>query len=267
MTSIKDSSGRTLLPLASVALRTAGVVTILSALVDMLVLPYPYQLGERDWWIATTAQIVDRGLVPMVGMALLLTAAWVDRIAGADPVERKPWFTFRFWTMLLAGFLGALYLILFFVHLNNVRLSSQDLQGRLDEEIKQADTQIAQVDAQVKAREEQLRSQIQQLTTASDQQINEAVQANIINQEQAQRIREFKQNPASVEPFLQQQVQQAQAQAQQAIAELRQRQQQARERIFNDALKSGLRVGIGSLLLGFGYLYLIVGWISRLGLE
>lgn len=252
-------------PLAALALKTVGIIIILSALVDMFILPYPYKWGNLQWQIATTAQIVDRGLVPMVGLALLLTGYWVSGVSGGETGDRKtPWLDLRFWAAIFAGVLGVMYIILFFLHLNNVRLNFGELQGQLAKETEQAQVQLAQVDTQVQTRIGQLRGQINQLVNASDAEISQAVQAKIINEQQANQIRSFKQNPASIEPFLQQQAQQLQGQAAQAKTELQSRQQQAKEKIFDDALKSGLRIGIGSLLLGVGYLYIIVGWVNRM---
>ncbi|HIK53572.1 MAG TPA: hypothetical protein IGS37_00080 [Synechococcales cyanobacterium M55_K2018_004] len=262
MTSIQTPGSLPRMLLASRVLKIAGIIIILAALVDMMILPYPYDLGNRQWQIGFVAQFVDRGLVPLVGLALVLTAYWIDTLPKGSSVlavyteaEGRPlWADLRLWLLLLASLLGLLYLLMFPLHLSNISSGNTELQQRIEQEATQAEQQLNQ---QLQGRVEQLRSQINQLVNATDEQINQAVQARIITEEQANRIREFKRNPASIDPYLQQQADQLRGQLQTEIGD---RRAQAQARARQEALKSGLRVSINSLLLAVGYS--LIGWFG-----
>lgn len=240
--------------LASLTLRIAGIVIILSAAVDIVITPLPYELGERSWWLAFTTQIVDRGLVPLVGLALLFAGYWVESAGMGKQCDRPNWQTLRFWVAILASVMGLVYLLLFPFHLNNVRLNNVEMQEQLAQEAQQAEDQTRQrLSLEVQRQQEQL----QQLMAASDEQLQQAVQQNLISAEQADRIRGFRDNPETLEPFLQEQSEQQLAQSQTAIQE---QQEEAVSRVRNESLKSGLRVGLNSLVLAIGYI--IIGWMG-----
>lgn len=254
MTFTNSPASRPLSNLAALSLRVAGIIVTLSALVDMFILPIPYQFGERAWQLAWTTQIVDRGLVPVVGLALLFASYWVENSAGIGQGDRPLWLTLRFWAAILASVLGLLYVIVFPLHLNNVRLNNADVQERL---VQEAETAEGQVQQQLLAQVQQRRAQIGQLLQAPDEQLDLAVNQNLLTAEDADRIREFRENPETIDPFLQEQAQASLAQEQTQIQENRETASQAARM---DSLKSGLRVGLNSLLLAIGYI--IIGWFG-----
>jgi len=240
--------------LAALAMRVAGIIIILSVLVDIFINPIPYRLGERAWQLAFTTQMVDLGRVLLVGIALLFAGYWIETQLRETKTARPLWQTARFWAAALACVMGALYLVLFPLHLNNVRLNNVEIQERLTQEAEQAETQLQQ---RLAVAVQQQRAQIGQLLNASDEQLEQAVQANLISQEDAALIRRFKENPETLDPYLQEQAQQQLAQEQTRIQE---QQQQANQTARSESLKLGLRVGINSLLLAIGYI--IVGWVG-----
>jgi len=247
MTTLKAFGNPDMAILASRTLKVVGVIIILSALVDMFILPIPYLWGERQWQVAVVAQIVDRGLVPLVGLALLMAAYWID-----STVSDRKGIDLRWPALILAAILGLMYLIFFPLHLSNISQSNTDVQQRIAQEATQAEQQL---NARLQAEVEQKRSQISQLINAPEDQITQAAQARIITEDQARQIREFKKNPASINPFLQQQADQLRGQLQ---GEINTRREQALQNSKNESLKSGLRVGIGTLLLAIAYI--IISW-------
>lgn len=254
MTLTNSPGNRPIAALAALSMRVAGIIVILSVLLDFLITPWPYRLGERAWQLAFTTQLVDRGLVPLVGLALIFAGYWLETLLHETKSGRSLWQTARFWAAALACVLGALYLVMFPLHLNNVRLNNIDLQERLAQEAQQADTQLQQ---RISLAVQQQRAQIGQLVEAPDEQLQQAIQANLISEEDANLIRGFKEKPETLDPYLQQQAQQQLTQEQ---ARIKEQQEKAADAARSESLKSGLRVGLNSLLLAVGYI--IIGWVG-----
>ncbi|WP_088891948.1 hormogonium polysaccharide biosynthesis protein HpsJ [Leptolyngbya ohadii] len=240
--------------LVSRALKIVGIVVTLAALVDILILPIPYQLGDRQWQINFAAQMVDRGVVPLVGIALILTGFWVDSVAGGLTERKRLWQDPRFYACLLSSLLGLMFVLLFPLHLNNVRIGNTEVQGQLEQQATQAQTDI---NTRLQAEVQSQRQQIQQLLGATDEQLQQLVTAGQLSQEQANRIKEFKANPASLDTFLKEREGQLREQLQSQVGVRKEEQAAA---IRNEALKSGLRVGLSSLLLAIGFS--AVGWLG-----
>jgi len=254
MTFTNSPASRPLSSLAALSLRVAGIIVTLSVLVDVFISPIPYQLGERTWQLAFTAQLVDRGLVPLVGLALLFASYWVENSAGIGQGDRPLWLTVRFWAAVLASILGLVYVVLFPLHLNNVRLNNADVQEQIAQEAENAEGRVQQ---ELLAQVQQRRVQIGQLLQAPDEQLDQAVAQDLLSQEDADQIREFRENPETIDPFLQEQAQAGLADRQ---AQILADQETASQTARLDSLKSGLRIGLNSLLLAIGYI--IIGWFG-----
>ena len=97
-------------PLAAISLKLVGAITILAALIDFITLLFPPEFGDRAWQLATTTQLVDRGIVPLVGIALLFTGYWIDSSLGNAPRRMSLATDPRFWICLLACLLGLAFL-------------------------------------------------------------------------------------------------------------------------------------------------------------
>ncbi|GAB4241275.1 MAG: hypothetical protein Kow00121_67420 [Elainellaceae cyanobacterium] len=250
----KISGSRPLSSLASRAMKVVGVVITLSALLDIIILSIPFQLASRDWQIDFVTQFVDRGIVPLIGIVLFLTGYWLDSQIEAVGNQKKAWQDPRFWSLILASILGALFLILFPLHLNNVRLAYQDSTQGITQEATGAETQLSsEIDAEIQSQ----RQQINLLVGATDEQLNQLVETGRLSQEQAEVIRQFKADPNAIEPFLQERREELATQAQTQLGVSR---EQAQQQLKTNALKAGLRVGVSSLLLSIGFI--IIGWLG-----
>lgn len=255
----KSPGSRPLSPLVSRVLKTAGVVITLAALLDIVILSFPYQPLERQWQIDAVTALVDRGVVPLVGLALFLTGFWVDSNAGIA-IERKQMAQDpRFWACLLASLLGLAYVLVFPLHLNNVRLEHQNAMEQVSQQVANAETELS---TRLQGEIASQRQQINQLVSASDEQISQLQDSGQLTAEQAALVRRFKSDPNTIEPFLQQREQELQTQAQTEIAV---RKQEIESSTKTEALKSGLRVGIGSLLLAIGFI--TMGWLGLRNLR
>jgi hypothetical protein len=260
---MKASNSRQFSSVAAQTLKVVGIILILSALLDCIVLSLPGETSDflnRAWQLAAATQIVDRGIIPLMGIALLMTGFWVDSSSGVSIERRKVWLDLRFWALLISSLLGLLYLSLVPVHLNNTRLELQDALAQVDREAGQAEGQLeAQITSdQFKAQVEQLKSQRRTQIAAllqDDGKLQQALQSSDVPQELKTVLRNSKNDPKALDNFLEQQAQELPTQARN---EIRTRKQQKEKELRTRSRNSSLQTGISSLLLAIGYI--TVGW-------
>ena len=260
---MKASNSRQFSSVAARTLKVVGIILILSALLDCIVLSLPGETSDlfnRAWQLAAATQIVDRGIIPLMGIALLMTGFWVDSSSGVSIERRKVWLDLRFWALLISSLLGLLYLSLVPVHLNNTRLELQDALAQVSREAGQAEGQLeAQIKSdQFKAQVEQLKSQRRTQIAAllqDDGKLQQALQSSEVPQELKTVLRNSKSDPKALDNFLEQQAQELPTQARN---EIRTRKQQKEKELRTRSRNSSLQTGISSLLLAIGYI--TVGW-------
>ncbi|MBS0017940.1 MAG: HpsJ family protein [Arthrospira sp. SH-MAG29] len=251
---------------ASSSIKLVGLILILSAIVDYLVLLFPPNLTDRGWLIQTASSLVDRGVVPLVGMALVLMGYWMDSVLGNTPKSRKNIADLRLWVGILASLLGLLYLLIFPMHLNNTRLARRDALSEISQQAAQAETQLEsqlgsqQFQQEIEQRKVQLRAQLTGLIQ-DEEQLNQVIAEGNLPPQILQVLEEAKTNPAVLDDFLEQQ---ADSLPVQLLTQIRQRQQELEDEAKTRSLKSSLQTGISSLLLAIGYIAL--GWTGLKGL-
>lgn len=257
MTSPANSVGNAPSPIAALALKLVGGITILAALVDFLVLLVPPDLLNRAWQINAATQLVDRGIVPLVGIALLFTGFWIDSYAAGKRSSGNLIMDARFWTCILACILGILFAVLTPLHMNNVRLQSKEALTQVSTEADEAATQLEQrLDAEVT----QQRDRISSLLSNPDQ-IEQLVASGNVTAEQAEQIRQFEGNPGSLDEFLQGQASQLRTRLE---TEIGSRREEANKRVRSEATKASIRISLSSILLAVGYLVIGFSGIKRL---
>ncbi len=248
---------------SSIAARTlavAGVIMILSSLLDFVVLSIPFNISSRAWQISLATQIVDRGVIPMVGMALLFTGYWVSSNSGLQDSPSPSILDLRLWALLLASLLGLTYLLIFPLHLNNTRLARADAIQRIDQQANQAETQLearigsSEFQNQVQQRRTQLKNQITTLLE-DETKLNEALESEQLSAQVKTLLEESKDNPQAIDDFLNRQAQQLPSQL---LTRIRTRKQELEEQANSNSFKSSIRIGISSLLLAVGYI--MIGW-------
>ena len=260
---MKASNSRQFSSVAARTLKVVGIILILSALLQCIVLSLPGETSDflnRGWQLAAAIQIVDRGIIPLMGIALLMTGFWVDSSSGVSIERRKVWLDLRFWALLISSLLGLVYLSLVPVHLNNTRLELQDALAQVDREAGQAEGQLeAQITSdQFKAQIEQLKNQRRAQIAAllqDDGKLQQALQSSDVPQELKTVLRNSKNDPKALDNFLEQQAQELPTQARN---EIRTRKQQKEKELRTRSRNSSLQTGISSLLLAIGYI--TVGW-------
>jgi hypothetical protein len=260
---MKATNSRQISSMASRTLKVVGIILILSAILDSLVLSIPGQSADflsRGWQMALTTQVVDRGILPMTGMALLFTGFWVDSSVGSPQEPRHLFLDLKLWVIVLSTVLGLFYLLLVPAHLNNTRLEVTESLAQIDREATAAESQL-----NTQLSSDQFRNQIEQLKTQRRSQITSVLSdekklQEVLNNPQTPPdlktlLQNAKANPKALDEFLNQQ---AQSLPEQARKEISTRKDQKEKEIRMRSRNSSFQTGISSLLLAIGYV--TIGW-------
>ncbi|MFW6264420.1 MAG: HpsJ family protein [Cyanobacteriota bacterium] len=240
---MKSATKSTVTAYASLVLKIIGLILIVSSLLDYILLAIPFEFQERAWQISFVSQIVDRGIIPMVGIAFMLLGYWLES------TERPSGSPLMSGVFILSSVLGLIFLLFIPLHLNNVRVQSGERIGQIEQ-------RAGQFESEIDNRTEQIN-----ILLNDQQRLNELDQALASGQlqgpqrEQLQALRdqitELKANPEAL-----------QTEIDKAQNELRARQLEAKKEAQTAAFKSALSTGLSSLLLSVGYIA-----IGGLGLK
>lgn len=236
-------------PLAAIALKLVGIVTVVSSLLDYLVFLIPPEFTNPQWQLAVSTQMVERGIVPLVGIALLLTGFWIDSSIGKSGRSQNLLTDLRFWSCLIASILGILFLLLIVVNITSLRATTQQALTQVDTEATQASSQLEQ---RVAAELSQTRNRITSVLENEDL-LSQAIQSGQLPPE----LEQFKDDPEGLNQFLQKRADEAKQRIQ---SEIGTRRQDAEKKVKTQAWKNGIRISMSSLFLGIGYT--IIGWIG-----
>lgn len=248
----------------SIALKTVGAILIISSLIDYITLAIPFQPLDSQWQITFTSQVVDRGIVPMVGIAFMMVGYWVENSASRATASG---FSFKLPVFILSLFMGLVFLILVPLYLNNLRLVSTDVLGQIEQEAGVQETRISEQYEQLNTisadpeRLQLLESRIRELDQAigSGQLQGRTLNAQQLqqlqaNRQQLQSVRELAQNPEELE------IKKSELQTQ-LLNQKKEREGRAR----TETIKRGVRTGFSSFLLAIGYL--VMGWFGLQGTK
>ncbi|MDY6802742.1 MAG: HpsJ family protein [Cyanobacteriota bacterium] len=225
-------------------LKLAGLVLILFALLNYILLLFPFNLGDVEWRLRFTTQLVDRGILPILGIALMFTAYGFEDILGISKAQPKiGWNTLKFWVYLISLFLGIIFLLLIPLHVTSAIAGSNLAIERVNQDAADAKEQLDE-------RLEQQQAQIADLL-ASNQRVEDFTGGVELTEEQSETLDKFKNDPEALKV-------QTTAIRSRLTEQIEARRQQAQQRSQNGAFKSIVRTGISSLLLAS--CYLTIGW-------
>lgn len=249
----------------SIALKTVGAILIISSLIDYITLAIPFQPLDSQWQIAFTSQVVDRGIVPMVGIAFMMVGYWVE--SSVSRATTSSGFSFKLPVFILSLFMGLVFLILVPLYLNNLRLVSTDVLGQIEQEAGVQETRISEQYEQLNTisadpqRLQLLENRIQELDQAigsgqlQGRSLNaEQLQRLQANRQQLQSVRELAQNPEELE-----------IKKQELQTQLLNQKKEREGRARIETIKRGVRTGLSSFLLAIGYL--VMGWFGFQGTK
>ncbi len=250
----------------SLALKLIGIIFILSAFLDYVTLAFPLQWQNPQWQIGFVTSIVDRGIVPMVGIACILIAYWMDMTTGAGGKPSK--LDLRLPTYAVASVLGLLFLLMVPLHLNNLGQAQtaalQRIEQGADQGAQQITTFLNQVD-RLSKNPQRLNQEIVQRTQVIEtgqlqgQQLT-AQQIDTLRQQrdQLQELKNLSQNPQEYKKRIDQIKNTLQTQ-------LAERKREAEGQAKQQAIKQGIRIGMSSLMLAIGYS--AIGWFGLRNLK
>ncbi len=256
---MKGSANRVISAPAALISKLVGTILILSFLLDTVTLLIPssppFSPLDRGWQLSATTQLVERGFIPMLGIALLFLGSWMDDRVDAQG-SGQPWQLVKLGALVLSGILGLVFLLVAPLHVNNVRLASNEGLQRIQQQASQAETQLSSPDfrAQVEQRRTQIRTQIGDLLK-DDQRLNQALQSGQVPDQLKNVLQQSKDNPRALDEYLEEQ---AKDFSNQTLTQVRDRKQQLEKQAKMGALKSQVQIGLSSLFLAIGY-FIITG--------
>lgn len=245
----------------SLALKLAGLVLILGALVDFIVLAVPPNFTNSSWLANVISEWVGRANIPLMGLALILLGIWIGQGAGGEGIAGKPSRNWLIGALVLSGLLGIFFLLLAPVYFRSSQLASAAETRQINQQAAAAETQLNsqlelqrnQVSAVLSNQEllEQLQQQMQNASQLSDQEQSFLQQVQSI-------LEEVKNDPDALD----QKVEEAR---QQGMQQIKAQQQQAIDNLTGEMKKSRARITLSSLLLAIGYLIVAGSGLGAVG--
>ena len=223
--------------------KLTGTVLILVSLLDLALLPIPLELGDPRWRLDLTTNLVQRGIVPMLGMALVFSGYAFENISGATRVERKKIQDLNLWIFLISSGLGFIFLLLVPLHISNALAANKQAIAGFKTVAEQAEQQL---EIRLQEQETQFKAIL-----GDRQSLESFISTDQFTPEQLERLQEFKNDPKA----LQQQINALRDSAKKRIEKQR---QESEKRSKIGTLKSSIRVGLTSLLLAS--CYITIGW-------
>jgi hypothetical protein len=228
--------------LTPLALKIAGAVLILSSMIDLVFMlcfpPETLVLDGSRWWLYATSQLVDRGLLPLVGIAFVVAGDWIEIVSTEHGGERGN--ARRIATFALASLLGLLFILIIpFQLITTNDFKSQDL--------KQIGDRATQIEQGIKSSRQQVdalsKDKVKEQMTAIDKEIASG-------QAQGERLANLQLNKLLLSDptkFVQKSEQNLQIQRQKSES-------QASARM----IQTGVRTSLASVLLAIAYI--TIGW-------
>lgn len=250
----------------SLALKLIGVIFILSSLLDYIVLAIPLNWKEVTWQLGFVTSIVDRGIVPMVGIACIMLGYWIDSDTGSTP-QKSSGLNLKLPTFILSSLLGLLFLLFVPLHLGNINKAQTTALAQIEQGAGQGETQIKDFLSQINTlsqnpqqldQEIQGRSQVIETGQFQGRQLTPQ-QLDVLRQQrdQLKQLQDLARNPKQLKERLSTIKNELQTRL---LSQRKEREGQAR----TEAIKQGLRVGLSSLMLAIGYS--AIGWLGLKGL-
>lgn len=237
-----------LAPLTSLILKLVGIALILSYLLDCGVFLTSAKFQDNAWMLAFTTQLIDRGFIPLIGLAFFFAGSWVQ---SQNPVEtdNQPSRGLMFTGLWLASVLGLIFLLLVPLNVNATRVAVEDQVKQVAQEADKAETQLNSQVQQLKGQVEARLGLIDQAIRSGQVQGDQLAQAK----REQEQLKKLQSDPKALEA-------QVGPSREQALSQIRNRKQELESQARESALRSGMRIGLNGLLLAV--IYATVGWVG-----
>jgi hypothetical protein len=235
--------------LTPLALKTAGAVLILSSLIDLVfMLVFPPEnlvLDGGRWWLYATSQLVDRGLLPLVGIAFMVTGDWIKIVSTEDGGNRGN--IWRIGTFVLASLLGLIFVLIIPFQLNTTNEFKTQELGKISKEVTQIEAGIKNNLKQINA---QSKDKLKEQITAIDKELKGG-------QIPPERLTNLQITKSKLELLLNDPKKFA-AESEQNLQQLQKQKQKVETQASERMLKTGVRTSLASFLLAIAYI--TIGW-------
>jgi hypothetical protein len=229
-------------------LKLTGLILILGIIVDYLTLAFPPNFLDNEWLANLIDQFVGRGVVPLIGLALLFWGMLMDDSINQGAARRllTP-------AVLLAAGFGVMFLLFTPLYFNSNRLVSAASSQAINQE---AETAAQQLDRQLTMRQGQVNALISNREQAAklDAELQNA-QVTSADKAQLQELKETLDRVKNDPKLLASEVAKARAVG---IEQIEARQGQAKLNLQEEMRRARLRITSISFILAVGYL--MVSW-------
>lgn len=229
-------------------LKIVGIALILGIVLDYLTLAFPPNFLNNEWLANLIDQFVGRGVVPLLGLALLFWGLWMDDSInhGAARKLLAP-------AVMLASGFGVMFLLFTPLYFNSNRLVSAASSQMIN---KEAENAAQQLDRQLTMRQ----GQVNALLADSEQvaRLNAELQNDQVASADKAQLQELKETLDRVKndpKILEAEVAKARTAG---IEQIEKQQGQAKSRLQDEMRRARLRITFISFVLAVGYL--MVGW-------
>lgn len=240
----------------SFMLTAAGFLIALAAALDFITLLLDPTPSSVDWRLNTLTQLVDRGVVPLLGFSLILLGGWL-RIVTEGTSRKRSVGALTIAVFISCGLLGVIYLGIAPFHFRDCGIASNNAVTQLTRQVEQAEQQLdARLNQEITAISGLVsnESQIQQLKKSGGN-LTEAQQQQV-NQLLAQ-VEEFKKDPTALEA-------RAEQSREQFLSRIRLQKEELQAEIEQNFGKSSIRIPLSSLLLSIGYLFIAINGVQAM---
>ena len=235
--------------LTPLALKTAGVVLILSSLIDLVFMlifpPENLVLDGGRWWLYATSQLVDRGLLPLVGIAFMVTGDWIKIVSTEDGGNNGN--IWRVGTFVLASLLGLIFVLIIPFQLNATNEFKTQELGKISKEVTQIEAGIKNNLKQINA---QSKDKLKEQIVAIDKELKGG-------QIPPERLTNLQITKSKLELLLNDPKKFA-AESEQNLQQLQKQKQKVETQASERMLKTGVRTSLASFLLAIAYI--MIGW-------
>lgn len=224
----------------SLVLPIVGIILLLTVVYDFGVRLFTLAGDKPDLQLNFLNELIDRGVIALLGLALVYAGFWINQILGkavpnsAPDTAASPWRNSQFWTFIVASLLGLIFLLLIPFHFST---SGQILSA--------STTRADQQEAQIKFQIQQQQQEIQSVLASG--QLDQLLQRKDLAADKLAILQELKKDPKAFDK-----------KAAQQLDEMKKQKQQALDQVGKEVSLNRWRAEMRSLLLALGFI--AIGW-------
>ena len=225
-------------------MKLAGIMLVLFTIINYFLLIFTIKTGDTNWNLNFTTIIVEEGIIPILGIALMFCAYGFEEILGLAPPQPKlRWNSIKFWVYLLSFFFGIIFLLIIPLHISNAVAVSNEAVETANKTAKEEKEILEQrLEEQKNIIGDMLRNQPK---------LDAFIKKRQLSEEQIANLAKFKNNPNAFKV----KVEEVRSTLTQRIDS---KQQQEIQKSQLSAFHSSLKICLTSLLLAS--CYLTIGW-------